>query len=183
MRAEVKVALDRVRPLAWLLGVRDPGTDVNEVLRTWHAAVAEQPELALTRDLVNGLFAALGHSLDDEVWTVGGAYTDQALPPASLWFRFHIALDALGDPQASPQIAQLAAARGVPGLATPPVSTAGQAGSRAATALLLLQLAGSVPMERTGAILAHDIVSALVTMGFDDIARRLAVEMALAAGI
>ncbi len=183
VREEVQLALDRVRPLAWLLGVRDTGADVNDVLRAWQAATAEQPELAAAAELLNGLVAALGHDLDPDVWPSDGAISTQTFPPSALWFRFQESLANAQPVAPAPSPARLAASRALPGLAAPAPTPAIDRNGPAEPALLLLQAVGSVPAERIGVILAYDFVSALRELGFETTARRLAVEWALAAGI
>ena len=119
VREEVQLALDRVRPLAWLLGVRDPGAGVNDVLRAWQAATAAQPELAAARELLNGLTTALGYDLDPDLWPSDGVARAETFPPTALWFRFQKSLADAGSISPAPLAAQLAATRALPGLATP----------------------------------------------------------------
>lgn len=183
VRPEAQLALERVRPLAWLLGARDPGASVEQVLRDWHASVADQPEQGPARDLLNGLFLALGTDVPTDLWPSDTVARAQTMPPAALWFRLRDSLaryaaSAMSSP--APRTVGLGAAAEAAVIAAAP-SPNGV--GKAEPLLLLLQTMGSVPAAQLGPAVIYDAVTALRTLGEEDTARRLAVEIALAAGL
>lgn len=183
IRDESKLALDRVRPLASLLGVGARSATLREMLDDWRKSIASRPELLATVPLMNGMFMALGETLPANAWdaVVKTAPQRQMLPDAGVWFRFRDSVRGLS--QATPPstfgaanltrltqtATRLPAADLIDGIAKP--------------VLLALQAMGDGGPDARSVILVFEVVSALKTMGLEEAARRLAVETVLAAGL
>ncbi len=187
VRLEVQPALVRIRPLAWLLGARDPGIASEQMLRDWHESVSDQSELTALRSLVNGMFLALGETVPIDLWPSGDvAPQTQTMPPSPLWFRFRDSLTRATIPTSGMPSTVVARGPVVPGVTNagvPSPTSSTDSRNTVEPLLLLLQVIGSLPAESLGPAVVYDAISALRTLGHEETARKFAVEMALSAGL
>jgi hypothetical protein len=185
VRDENKRALDRIAPLARLIGAGDRREDVAQLLLAWENSLDDTPETVSRRELLNGLLLALGEPVPIEAWDgipSVGMYP-QNLPALSVWFRLRQSMQAM---VAEPRTQM--GAMGTAGLGQVTSVAMSKAESDippgvAVPAILVLQAMGAGGPGTQGLAVVFEAVTALKTLGLDGAARRLAVETALAAGL
>lgn len=185
VREENRVALDRIAPLARLMGAGDRRVEVSDLLEAWKNSLEDTPESVSRRELLNGLMMALGEPVPADAWDgipSVGMYP-QKLPALSVWFRLRQSMQAIvAEPRTQMgvmgtaglgQVTSVAMSRAEsdipPGVAVP--------------AILVLQAMGAGGPGTQGLAVVFEAITALKTLGLDGAARRLAVETALAAGL
>ena len=186
VRDESRLALDRVRPVARVLGAGDKSTPLAEVLTNWERSLEERPELKAARSLVYGMYLALGEKLPDGVWdgVESGAPAGGAMPPPAVWFRFR---DSLSAALRRTDGMDGRTVTGTLGLSRVSAVGAGSAANGApiegVAKPLILALQAMGGDADPNAAVAYEVVAALRGLGLEREARRLAVETVLAAGL
>ena len=184
VRDEAALALDRVRPLAHLLGVDERAVSIDEMLSAWRETVSGNAELSAAQAMLNGMFLALGEDLPANAWDgiPDMASAAQEMPGPGAWFQFRDAIrsfagnqQATTPPMPSVNMNAYGAARGM-------ASTSGD-GPMAGIAkpvILTLQIMNN---PQPSPVTIFEAVSALRVLGLNAEARRLAVETLMAAGL
>lgn len=180
---EAQLALDRVRPMAWVLGVGAERTNLDDMLTVWRQSLEERPELVPTQALMNAIIMALGAELPKSAWegsmtTAGGSVN---MPPASEWLQFrdvmlrwNTMIKSDADRRRS-----LAIASGVIRASTNDVQTFGIA----EPVIRTLTVMGDMDRGPRSTHVLYEAISALRQIGLIDDARQLAVETLIAAGL
>ncbi|MDA0997695.1 MAG: hypothetical protein O2944_05750 [Proteobacteria bacterium] len=185
LRGESRLALRRLLPLAWVLGVADTSQPLVEVIREWKIGAAEQPGLINALPLLNGMLLALGETVPAAAWegVAVGKAGPALMPSAEIWFRFREKSEQLNASRGTNELP----VSGFGGLVQP-VSVAGlaaagggKAGVAAPIALAMTALGNASPGEMAPAV-AFEVVKVLMAAGEIRTARQLAAETLLAAG-
>ncbi len=180
---DAQLALDRVRPLAWVLGVGAERVNLDVMLAAWRQSIQERPELVPTQALMNAIVLALGAELPKSAWDgsmtkAGGSVN---MPPASEWLQFRdvmlrwntmIKTDA--DRRRS-----LALASGVVLASANDAQTLGVA----EPVIRTLNVMGDIDRGPRSTHVIYEAISALRQIGLINDARQLAVETLISAGL
>lgn len=180
---DAQLALDRVRPLAWVLGVGADRVNLEVMLGAWRQSLETRPELVPTQSLMNAVILALGAELPKSAWdgAVASASSTVNMPPASQWLKFrdvmlrwNASVKADADRRRSLAVASGVIPAGVDdvpalGVAEPVIRT--------------LNVMGDVDRGPRSTHVIYEAISALRQIGLIDDARQLAVETLIEAGL
>lgn len=177
------LALDRVRPLAWVLGVGAERVNLDVMLTAWRQSLQERPELVPTQALMNAIVMALGAELPKSAWD-GSMKTAQStvnMPPASEWLQFRDVMlrwNTMVKTDADRR-RSLAVASGV----IPTSANDVQAFGVAEPVIRTLNVMGDVDRGPRSTHVIYESISALRQIGLINDARQLAVETLISAGL
>lgn len=187
VRDESKLALARVQPLARLLGAGDKSAPLENMLADWQGTLGDGPDVSQLRALVNGMFLAVGEDLPAGAWEgiAAGEPKNQVMPSPVVWFKFRDAMRAVTRnlPAEEPLVIGSAGLSGVTR-----VSQSGNAernvppGAAKAMAYALQAVGHGAAGEQSVSV-TYEVVGALRGLGFERLARELAVETLLKAGL
>lgn len=188
VRDESRLALARVRPLARLLGVGDKAIPLETVIADWRNTLDDSPEISDYRALVNGMFMAVGETLPPVVWDGinAGPPKSQVMPSPAIWFMFRDSLRSMksvATPSPAPAVRGTAGLGGVTSLTTNKPSDVAVPPGAAKPAIYALRVMGDGVPGDQGVAVVYEVVAAFRAMGFEQTARKLAVETLLAAGL
>lgn len=184
IRDESRLALSRVRPLARLLGAGDTSIPLETVIAEWQSTLGDKPEKPALRTALNGMFLAVGDDLPASAWQgiANGAASSQTMPSPEVWFKFRDSLRGLNlSSDSLPAKKMLAAATG--SVAGNDAEQAQVPAGAARAAIYALQVMGDGEPGSQGISAIYEVVVAFRALGFERIARQLALETLLAAGL
>jgi len=180
---DAKVALDRVRPLAWVLGVGAERANLDVMLTAWRQSLQGRPDLVPTQPLMNAIVMALGAELPNSAWD--GAMTNTGgtvnMPPAAEWLQFRDVMlrwNTMVKTDADRR-RSLAVASGVIPASVNDVQMIGVA----EPVIRTLNVMGDVDRGPRSTHVIYEAISALRHIGLIDDARQLAVETLISAGL
>lgn len=176
---EAQLALDRVRPLAWVLGVGADRVRLDEMLSAWRGSLQDRPELLPTQALMNAIIMALGAELPASAWegTATSSSETVKMPSAAEWLQFRNVM-LRWNSQIDVESRQSLASSGS-GVAPPAVPSIGVAVPAIHTIIIMGNADDGPPSTHT----IYEAISALRQIGLIDDARQLAVETLVAAGL
>jgi hypothetical protein len=178
-----QLALDHVRPLAWVLGAGADRVNLNEMLSAWRQSIEERPELIPTQSLLNAIVLALGAELPKTAWDGSLKSEPQSvyIPSASEWLQFRDVMlrwNTMVRENAERRL-QVANVSGVTPVAASEESMFGVA----EPVIRMLNVMGDIDAGPRSTHVIYEAIFALRQMGLIDDARQLAVENLIAAGL
>jgi len=180
---DAKLALDRIRPLAWVLGAGVDRVNMNEMLGAWRQSIEQRPELIPTQSLLNAIVLALGAELPKTAWDGSLKSEPQSvnMPSASEWLQFRNVMlrwNTMIRENADRRL-RVANVSGVTPVAVSEESLFGVA----EPVIRMLNVMGDIDAGPRSTHVIYEAISALRQMGLIDDARQLAVENLIAAGL
>lgn len=177
---DAQLALNRVRPLAWVLGVGADRVQLSEMLSTWRASLEARPELLPTQALMNATIMALGADLPSSAWD-GTALSSPAnvrMPAATDWLQFRDVMLRWNTQMNSERRQAMASAGN-----DMPSGGATRSLGVAAPIIRTIIVMGDADDGPQSTHTIYEAISALRQIGLIDDARQLAVETLIAAGL
>jgi len=175
-------AIAQLMPVVRLMGSSEAAEWNTTKLASWWESVKDRKDAAADAAMLYSLFDALGEPVPSESWeklVTGSAQKDVAMPAPALWFRLIEATDA-----ARPVAPKKTVEASEPVSDAPVVVTAPKVQSRVAETVLLSLLAlGEKGPAGANPLLLRQAIISIRAAGFDQEARAMAVEAALAAGL
>lgn len=186
VRDESKLALARVQPLARLLGAGDKSGSLETVFADWRGTLGDGPDVSQLRSLVNGMFLAVGDDLPAGAWDgiAAGPAKSQVMPSPVVWFKFRDAMRTVTRnlPAEKPLVIGSAGLSGVTRISQTGAAVRDVPPGAAKAISYALQAAGDSSPDQ-GVSVTYEVVGALKTLGLERLARKLAVETLLKAGL
>lgn len=180
---DAQLALDRIRPLAWVLGAGANRVNLNEMLVAWRQSIEQRPELIPTQSLLNAIVLALGAELPKIAWDGSLKSEPQSvnMPSAAEWLQFRNVMlrwNAMVRENAERRL-RVANASGM----VPEMANDNSLFGVAEPVIRVLNVMGDADAGPRSTHVIYEAISALRQMGLIDDARQLAVENLIAAGL